>query len=374
MQQADTPTAEKDTSTGNYNAYDFNFNKDDNDSKENENPDDGSDWLPIFRPDQELAGGPSITGNSGLNWNISSKRPPIESGAKYSADQDNEYRVQSHTSNGGMMNPWEQFTKLMSPSYWMGLTESQSIPDNRQASKILQPPSMNTRQLPITPPAQHSTPSFQQQIIASIQPTINEINWRRIGVMAVIKLGLVKLKAIGFINILLFLLFKIKMFMAVVFFKFLSLLKILKLFKFLIIPLMVIPFFPILASFIYPKNQVNPQVLPTSSNNLVNYNIRPVNSFEESGETEFISGETVIVPGSTTTITRPQIISNEVLPDSVFDTFKFLDGQRYESSALLDPNLDIFQKELDSEKCVERIACKMAATGKTGIMPLWINW
>lgn len=39
-----------------------------------------------------------------------------------------------------------------------------------------------------------------------------------------------------------------------------------------------------------------------------------------------------------------------------------------------DPALDVFQQVLDTEKCVERIACRIAAAENTGIMPFWINW
>lgn len=369
MQQTDMPTTvENYTSTRYFNANDFTFNKGGEDSKEGRNADDGTGWSPIFRLEQELAAEPSPTGtSSGLGGSGGLKPPPVGLGARYSADQDYEYRVQPYTSNGAM-NPWDQFMTFVSPSYWMGSVENQSIPvGNRQTT--LQPPTIDNRQLPNTPPVQGSMPGFQQQMIASV-PTINGINWRRIGAMAVIKLGLVKLKAIGFINILLFLLFKIKIFMAVVFFKFLSLLKFMKLFKFMIIPLLVIPFLPILASLIYPMNRVNPQVLPTSSN----FNIRPYGSSEESGERVLIPGETILIPGSSTTVARPQNFPNGGIPNGVADALNFLSGQRYEPSALLDPESDLFRKELESEKCVERIACKMAATGKAGIMPLWINW
>jgi len=50
------------------------------------------------------------------------------------------------------------------------------------------------------------------------------------------------------------------------------------------------------------------------------------------------------------------------------------DLQSDESTQLSDPTIEIFQKLLDSEKCVERIACRISMTEKTGIVPIWINW
>jgi len=50
------------------------------------------------------------------------------------------------------------------------------------------------------------------------------------------------------------------------------------------------------------------------------------------------------------------------------------DKRRLEMLELFDPALMVFQKVLDSEKCVERIACRMAVVEKAGILPVWINW
>lgn len=50
------------------------------------------------------------------------------------------------------------------------------------------------------------------------------------------------------------------------------------------------------------------------------------------------------------------------------------DKRRLEMLELFDPALTVFQKVLDSEKCVERIACRMAVVEKAGILPVWINW
>lgn len=56
------------------------------------------------------------------------------------------------------------------------------------------------------------------------------------------------------------------------------------------------------------------------------------------------------------------------------DDLNMVNMQRYGSWELIAPTLDIFQNVLDSEKCVERIACQIAAVEKSGVMPLWFNW
>lgn len=48
--------------------------------------------------------------------------------------------------------------------------------------------------------------------------------------------------------------------------------------------------------------------------------------------------------------------------------------RNHESVQLSDSILNIFQKLMDSEKCVERIACRVSVAEKTGTVPVWINW
>jgi len=47
--------------------------------------------------------------------------------------------------------------------------------------------------------------------------------------------------------------------------------------------------------------------------------------------------------------------------------------QQYKSVKSFDPTLTTSQKILDSEKCVERIACRLAVAEKAGIIPLWVK-
>lgn len=70
-----------------------------------------------------------------------------------------------------------------------------------------------------------------------------------------------------------------------------------------------------------------------------------------------------------------RILGGNGLSAFKFDDYNLLDNHRSsESMEIFDPTLAIFQKVLDSEKCVERIACRIAAAEKAGIMPYWINW
>lgn len=186
--------------------------------------------------------------------------------------------------------------------------------------------------------------------------------------MALIKLGLAKLKTIGFIQILYFLIFKITILLMTFFFKFISLLKFYKLIKFVLLPLSL---FPLLSSFVLsfiPSlfSMVNTLVYPASDRLSVVNNITPTQST--------VLQEVLLVPDDVT-ILRPisQTVVTEVV-DPISEILNAINSIRYDTSELIDPTLKLFQKELSSEKCIERIACKMATTGKASIIPFWINW
>lgn len=71
-------------------------------------------------------------------------------------------------------------------------------------------------------------------------------SWHRLGIIALIKVGLVKLKAIAILNMVLFLLFKLnllklKLFLIVEFFRFHLVLKLLKFLKIVVIPKLLLP-------------------------------------------------------------------------------------------------------------------------------------
>jgi len=81
------------------------------------------------------------------------------------------------------------------------------------------------------------------------QPTFSKQNWKNIGVLlSFIYLGILKLKMIGFLQMIFLIGFKFKLFMIAIFFKFILLLKLMKLFKILILPVYIFSLLPILSS------------------------------------------------------------------------------------------------------------------------------
>lgn len=81
------------------------------------------------------------------------------------------------------------------------------------------------------------------------QPTYSKKNWKNIGVLlSLIYLGILKLKTIGFLQMIFLIGFKFKLFMIALFFKFILLLKLMKFFKILILPVHIFSLLPILSS------------------------------------------------------------------------------------------------------------------------------
>lgn len=294
--------------------------------------------------------------------------------------------------------------------------QTHPIQDTQQDSLILQYPGIST--------IENNIGSSPRKTTIEI-PSMNEEIWRRIGLMALIKLGLVKMKTIGFIKILFLILFKLKFVLITLFLKFIKLLKFVKfsILQLLILPLTAIIFFMTMKATPMNtplNNNNNPGTIPTF-NTLIPNNIDTIPSdktifipsFEEilipsveqvlipsveqvslppkvvsrpSNEETIIfvpSGQTITVPENTNLLLPEGIRNPSRLPISVIpnsntqsdiDNINFRGGLQYEPIEVLDPTLDLFQKELNSETCVERIACKIAATGKTGIIPLGMNW
>jgi len=316
----------------------------------------------------------------------SSDQLPFRLGAHYQNKKNMEYYMfKQYNANKNPKIPERQLLKHIPPTYTIDF-KSHPILDTRQDISILQPP--------------EGIPAAQNNISSSSRPNevpiTYEVPWRGIGLMALIKLGLVKLKVIGFIKLLYLLLFKLKFVLVVLFLKFFSILKFI---KFSSLPLFFLPLaaviflvtmktFPAYSSLILGMN--NPSTI--TSNTPIPNNEKVMNPPDETitfteeiistpGETILVpSGQTqtvVIPPGQTQSVVVPpgqtQFIPGLNIPPDVIEGFNNI-GLRYEPLEVMDPTLDLFQKELNSEKCVERIACKIAANGKTGIIPLWINW
>lgn len=223
----------------------------------------------------------------------------------------------------------------------------------------IRPTSMTRRQILNIPAEKNLVPNFLQI------PTMNKISWRKIGTMVLIKLGLAKFKTIGFIKIVYFLIFKIKFLLTIFFFKFLSLLKFYKVFKFLILPLSLFPLLSSIILSLIPSffSVINSFISPASDRLSVVNNVTPTLST--------VSQEVLLVPDDVTVI-RP--VGQTEIIDPISQILNAVNSIRYDTSELIDPTLKSFQKELSSEKCIERIACKMVTTGNASIIPIWINW
>ncbi|XP_050441992.1 uncharacterized protein LOC126846534 [Adelges cooleyi] len=158
------------------------------------------------------------------------------------------------------------------------------------------------------------------------------IDWHKIGILALLKIGLVKLKIFAFLKTVFMLLLKLKLFLIALFFKFLLLLKLMKFLKLLLVPLLLLALSPLLLPLLLPLILMPLYRLFT------------------------LLTEPVLVPssanGTASSITRSQ-----------------LDPLR-----MVDPGMIEFRNVLQSEKCVQRIACRMATTEQSGIASSWINW
>jgi len=100
--------------------------------------------------------------------------------------------------------------------------------------------------LPITKYPPLNVPDREYLKLRINQPNQDNINWRNIGILVLIKFGLIKLKTIGFMQLLFIFAFTVKQLMVAVFFKFLLFLKLIKYLKILILPLFFLSLFTII--------------------------------------------------------------------------------------------------------------------------------
>jgi len=351
-------------------------------SEENKNSIDRSGWTTSFNTSgQFIPGGLWLLETPEIS--SSSDQTHFRLRTHFENKKDTKNRFKQYDANSNPNIPERQLLKHIPPTYKIDF-KTQPILDAKQNSLTLQPP--------------EGIPAVQNNLSSSPQPTmkevpiINELLWRRIGIMALIKLGLVKLKVIGFIKILYFLLFKLKFILIVLFLKFFTLLKFIKFssLSFLFLPLAAIIFLinnnqGIFSAANTPIPKYNEEVI-SSPDGTIQFTEEIVNT---PGETTYVpTGQTVLVPiGETETVLvssgqketilvpsgQTQVVPGSNIPQDVIDAFSNV-GLRYEPLEVMDPTLVLFQTELNSEDCVERIACKIAATGKTGIIPFWINW
>jgi len=235
-----------------------------------------------------------------------------------------------------------------------------------------------------------------------LQQKENKIDWHTIGTLAFIKLGLIKLQAIGFLNALFLIVFKLKLYMTAVFVKFFLIMKLMKLSKILILPLLILQLLPTLMGLLSIRQSNNMMNLTRNPQQNQPGNILPsgnTGTLRPGGTTGTgltggttgtgLTGGTTGtgLTGGTTGPIRPDGATGAIRPSGTtrldqtkkLSSYKFEDlnvtsKQHNESLVLFDPTWEIFQKILDSEKCIERIACQISVAEKAGVMPFWINW
>lgn len=290
-----------------------------------------------------------------------------------------------------------------------------------------------------------------RMIIKPTYPTVGHrpntgLSWQTIGIIVLVKLGLVKLKAIAVLNTVFIILFKLKLFLIAMLFKFHLLLKLLMFFNILVFPLYLLPTISMLARFL-PMILMNFSRLFNRNNNfassdqtaaaLPNYIPSNYGYDYQTSNSIYPNFYTTVVPPtrfplyyrptaapnnnqqmqriSQSQLRNPEpdlpskptslddlltdtnrsspehddqpidanpentpVVPNEIDPNSSNLKYNNLLYSSYERNHKTlfnyEPTMEVFQKLLDSDKCVERIACRMAVVEKAGTMPLWINW
>lgn len=301
------------------------------------------------------------------------------------------------------------------------------------------PPSTRYRQPPVKNAiVRYPVPSGSPPNIVVPASDKSAFDWETVvGVLALFKFALIKMKAFGLIQLLLFLLFTLKSLMGMVLFKSLVLLKVTKFLKLLLTPqLIVLLGLPVVTALLLPfllatvfsiparitdllKNPENstalqvptlpfpmipatlPAALPAATVPSTNPAVasldtlaRPVGGMESRGDlTNFL-----LMPGRLSTNTkfsgtlpstkavRPESLSpGPAVNDkrvtrylSKNDSLNLPhDRSSNESSwPSNDPNIpDVVRDVLNTDGCVERIACRLAASEKAGfITPPRMNW
>lgn len=191
-----------------------------------------------------------------------------------------------------------------------------------------------------------SQPSRPVPIIAEIRHPNNypsskmSVDLTKIGMVALVKIAIAKLKALGFIKAMLLVLFKIKLLVLIIAVKSLMLAKFLKATMIL----------PALFSFL-----TFPMFLTRLSRlySLLNQPVLVPNSFG-TGTSGLSTG------GSSATQTPPDTDATR--------------RSRLDPSEVPDPGMSVFRHIVRSEKCVERISCRMAGAENPSLTFVGMNW
>lgn len=324
---------DEDDSNGYQNTYDLTYNVGDYGHKEYDNPTYEAGWTSTGHPEQAQG---SLWSESSGSW----EPPPYGKGEGYLVDQ------------GPSRKPLDR------PS---------SSPTNKDLNSLL-----------------------------------NNVSWKTISILTLFKLVFAKLQAIGFLSTLLQLGFSFKLFMTAVFFNFLSIMKLMKFFKILLLPLLLAQLLPFLIQLLMMPGRLLDLMRRMNSNNIAaNQNgglllnqpgglLTSQQGGVQSGgilpnqqgatRPSSIQRDSMVratgkdIPTSQTTVVDDNIAGKTNDSLLKLEAIHLTDVQSDESTQLSDPTLEIFQKLLDSEKCVERIACQISVAEKTGNVPIWINW
>lgn len=336
--------AEEDNSNGYQNAYDLTYNVGDYRYKEYESPTYETGWTSDDEP-QETHQGSFWSGSSG-SW----EPPPYGIGGGY-------------------------------------------LTDHGPSSK------------PLDRPSKKPTKNDQN----SLQPKVNNVDWKTIGMLALLKLGLAKLQALGFLKTIFLLGFSFKIYMIAVIFKFMLMMKLMKFFKILLLPLFLVRLLPSLIQLLMMPGRIldllrrladsnnmqgNQQggLLPSQNGGLLPNQPGGLLPNQPGGLLPNRPGQlpnrpAVGTPGiirrsdagkempiNESTTANHNIIGKINDPRFKLKDTHLINVKKNDSIPITNSTLENFQKLLESEKCVERIACQISVAEKTGNKPVWINW
>lgn len=251
----------------------------------------------------------------------------------------------------------------------------------------------------------------------------SNISLKNNSALFLIILGILKLKMIGILQTIFLLGFKLKLFFIAIFTKFLLLTKLVKFFQIIMLPVILLSFLSVFASMLNGTNNTPASsstqssllsmLLSSSFNNMGESSSSGSSSLSSSSSSPASSSSFSSSSSTIPSDIPPDILqlllnglppessgrlymdtlcdSNGILPPDLSpdDTIKrkieppkftsklqdsdVFKRQQYKPIKSFEPTLTISQKILNSEKCLERIACRQAVAEKAGIIPLWVK-
>lgn len=170
------------------------------------------------------------------------------------------------------------------------------------------------------------------------------IDVTKIGLFALVKIAMAKLKALGFIKALLFMLFKLKLLILVLTIKALMFMKMVKMTLFLPALLSIFTW-PILLSRLWNMHRLSNQAVLVPNN----FGMNPSNN----------------QPGGTNG-------NDGADGDDDIEGGKM--RSRLDNSQVMGTGIASFRQIMRTEKCVERVSCRMAGAKHPSLALIWINW